>query len=680
MTDDTATPSSEDEPEGSSPEDAPADDANEGAHTDGDANEGAHTDGDANESAPTDDDANEGAPTDDDANEGIDAEDETEATEDGFDGLGLIPPLMESIRQLGFEKPTPIQAAAIPVLLEGRDMIGRARTGSGKTAAFGLPLLQVLDRDVAGVQALVLAPTRELALQVTEALRTFARRGGPPVVTIYGGASYTPQLRALREGVPVVVGTPGRVIDHLERGSLDLSNLRLLVLDEADEMLRMGFIDDVERIIEAASPERQVALFSATMPDPIRRVADAHLREPVMVQVEESRLTVDHIEQRWLRVPERYKLEAIARVLAAEERGATLVFARTRANCARLADELNLRGFNCDALHGELGQSARERVLGRMREGLLEILIATDVASRGLDVEHITHVVNFDMPTDAENYVHRIGRTGRAGRKGSAITFVTPGEMGRLRLFGRRIGQQIPQADVPSNADVEKLRQQRLREGLAAALDAPGHTQLRGWIEAVAQDEGWEPADVAAAAIRLLTEPRGELDLDPDPAPPAWAQPPRPYQARPQQGGGRPQQDRRPPPRQAPPRDGPDALQSFSGDEVELFFAAGSERGVRPADIVGALANEAGIPGSAIGRISIHAYKTFAGVPREVADRLLAAGSTFNIRGADVRMAIAHQGAPSGGPRGDDRRGPPKKWKGGKRGGKQHAPKKHRKG
>ncbi len=574
----------------------------------------------------------------------------------GFDSLGLSPALLESVQRLGFEQPTPIQAAAIPPLLEGRDVIGRARTGSGKTAAFGLPLLQLLDRDTAGVQALVLAPTRELALQVTEALRAIARRGGPPMVTVYGGASYTPQLRALREGVPVVVGTPGRLIDHLERGSLDLSGLRLLVLDEADEMLRMGFIEDVERIIEAADPGRQVALFSATMPDPIRRVAEKHLRDPIILQVEESRLTVDHIEQRWLRVPERNKLEALARVLAAEDRGATLVFARTRLSCARLASELERRGLSVDALHGDLGQAARERVLGRMREGLLDVLVATDVAARGLDVEHITHVVNFDLPDDAEGYVHRIGRTGRAGRHGTAISFVTPGQMTRLRGFGKRIGQPIPKAEVPSDADVARLRQQRLREGLAAAQQSPGHAALRGWIEAVAQDEGWEVADVAASAIHLLTRSRGELDLDPDPEPPAWARPPRPRKERP------PQRPR-----------GPE--QEFSGEEVELFFAAGHVRGVRPADIVGALANEAGIPGQAIGRISIHAYKTFAAVPREVAERLLAAGSTFNIRGAEVRMAMARGGdsQPAG------KRGPPGKWKAGKRGGRQHAPKKRRK-
>lgn len=555
-----------------------------------------------------------------------------------FAPLGLQPALLDNIRQLGFEEPTPIQAAAIPPLLAGRDVIGRARTGSGKTAAFGLPLLQRLDRKVAGVQALILTPTRELALQVTEALRSFARGIGPQIVTIYGGAPYPPQLRALRAGVPIVVGTPGRVIDHLERGSLDLSRLRLLILDEADEMLRMGFIEDVERVLEAAASDRQIALFSATMPNPIRRVADKHLNDPVVLQVEGGPLTVDHIEQRWLRVPERHKLEALCRILAAEERGATLVFARTRAACAGLTGELERRGIGADALHGDLGQAARERVLGRMREGLLDVLVATDVASRGLDVELITHVVNFDLPTDAENYVHRIGRTGRAGRTGNAITFVTPREVGRLRAFARRIGQPIPEAQVPSDADAACIRLRRLREGLGEALLAPDHEVLRGWIQAVSEEEDWDPLDLAAAALRLLTEPRGALDLDPDPRPPAWARAP----ARPPQ-----RQDRQPEQRNqtAPPRPR-EGSQVDPEDQVELFFAAGSARGVRPGDIVGALANEAGVPGAWIGRVSIHDHKSFVGVPRVVAEGLLADGPTFNLRGAQVRMALARDDRP----------------------------------
>ena len=555
-----------------------------------------------------------------------------------FGSLGLSPALLANIGQLGFEEPTPIQSAAIPPLLAGHDVIGRARTGSGKTAAFGLPLVQLLDPAHAGVQALVLAPTRELALQVTAAIRDLARGTSARLVTIYGGAPYPPQLRALRAGVPIVVGTPGRVIDHLERGSLDLSGLRLLILDEADEMLRMGFIEDVERVLEAANDERQVALFSATMPDPIRRVADRHLREPVILQVEGGPLTVDHIDQRWVRVPERHKLEALVRLLAAEDRGATLVFARTRAACAGLASELERRGTGVDALHGDLGQSARERVMGRMREGMIDVLIATDVASRGLDVEHITHVINFDLPTDAENYVHRIGRTGRAGRAGSAISFVTPREVGRLRGFSRRIGQPIPQEQVPSDADMARRRMGRLREGLGEAQQMPELEALRSWLETVIEEEGWDPVDVAAAAVGLLTQARGKLDLDPDPRPPVWAR--APVQQQRQQ---RPPPDRQPPP---PARGRPEGREVDVTDEVELFLAAGRARGVRPADIVGALAHEAGVPGAWIGRINIHDHKSFVGLPREVVEHLLSGGSTFNIRGTEVRMAMANDDRP----------------------------------
>ena len=574
-----------------------------------------------------------------------------------FEPLGLRPDLLAIVGELGFVEPTPIQAAAIPPLLAGKDMIGRARTGSGKTAAFGLPLIQLLDREQQGVQALVLAPTRELALQVTEALRTFTPKAGPRIVTVYGGAPYGPQFKALRAGVPIVVGTPGRVIDHLERGSLDLSGLKLLILDEADEMLRMGFIEDVEKVLEAASPERQVALFSATMPEPIRRIAARHLREPEIVQVEDGPLTVDHIQQRWLRVPERHKLEALVRILAAEDRGATLVFARTRAACAGLASELERRGIGVDALHGDLGQSARERVLDRMREGLLDVLIATDVASRGLDVDLITHVINFDLPTDAENYVHRIGRTGRAGRIGNAISFVTPQQIGRLKGFSRRIGHPIPEATVPSDAEMAQLRLRRLLTGLREALTAEGQEPLRGWIETVAVEEEWDPLDLAAAAVRLLTEPRGALQFDPDPRPPAWARPParppRPERPEHPRSGGHPrapEPDRRP---QGPPRGHPEVDPE---DVVELFFGAGGARGLRPADVVGALANEAGVPGAWIGRITILDHKTFVGLPRVVAEHLAAAGPTFCLRGSDVRVALAREDGPPRRPDGGGRR------------------------
>ncbi len=388
------------------------------------------------------------------------------SSESSFDALELDARLVESIRALGFETPTPIQAQAIPVLLAGHDVIGRARTGSGKTAAFGLPLLQRLEAGGTHPRALLLTPTRELALQVTEALRSYAKGLPIRVVTIYGGTAYGPQLGALARGANVVVGTPGRVVDLAEGGKLDLSKVETVVLDEADEMLRMGFIEDIEKCLRATPDECQVALFSATMPPPIRRVADAYLKDAVTVQVEQAELTVDHIEQRWVVAEDRYKLDALVRLLAAEPRGTTLIFSRTREGAARMADALASRGQSVDALHGDLNQAARERVLGRLRSGKLDLLVATDVAARGIDVDHITHVVNLDLPPDRESYVHRIGRTGRAGRAGAAISLVLPGEVRRLRAFERTLRTRITQMDVPSDAVIARRTRERLVERL----------------------------------------------------------------------------------------------------------------------------------------------------------------------------------------------------------------------
>ena len=609
-----------------------------------------------------------------------DSEDESIGQADAFAALGLRAVLAENVRALGFDQPTPIQAAAIPPLLAGRSILGRARTGSGKTAAFGLPLLQAVEIGAPGPQALILAPTRELALQVTEALRTFAAGGGPGIVTIYGGSPYAPQLRALKAGVPVVVGTPGRVIDHLDRGSLKLGNLRMLVLDEADEMLKMGFIEDVEKVLEAAPETCQTALFSATMPAPIKRAADRYMTDPVTVQVEDQALTTSHIEQRAHRVPDRHKLEALIRVLSAEDIGATLVFCRTKVTCARLNEELGRRGYNVDALHGDLNQAARERVLGRMRDKRLDLLVATDVAARGLDVEHITHVINFDMPTDAEVYTHRIGRTGRAGRSGTAITFVAPQEMGRIRHWGRKLGGDVPGLPVPSDAAIAARRQGKLLDGLDALVKADDTVELRRWLENAAEERGWDPMELATAAVALLAESRGKLDLNPDDRPPAWNRPPsggpgRDRSQGPRGGHGTPYSDRRGPSRAGgndgpgrhagpgrndrpvrnpgPARNaGPARGASAHGDEVEVFFAAGRERGVRPGDLVGALANEVGIPGGHIGRITILDRKSFVRLPREVAERLLSTGATLNVRGGDIRMAISHEGGAPRGPGG----------------------------
>ncbi|HJK89410.1 MAG TPA: DEAD/DEAH box helicase [Polyangiaceae bacterium LLY-WYZ-15_(1-7)] len=577
-------------------------------------------------------------------------------TAGAFDAFGFDPRIVHALGAIGFDAPTPIQAEAMPPLLEGRDVIGRARTGSGKTAAFGLPLLQrvvaTARPDSDGVRALVLTPTRELALQVTKALRSFAEGLPIEMVTVYGGAAYGPQLKALRRGVPIVVGTPGRVLDHVERGTLDLSALELLVLDEADEMLRMGFFEDVERVFERAPDSRQVALFSATMPPPIQAVAENRLPDPIEVQVEDSALSVDHIEQRGILVPERHKLDALERLLAAEPLTGAIVFCRTRAGCAETADALAKRGLSVDALHGDLNQAARERVLMRFRAGRLQVVVATDVAARGIDVDTVSHVINYDLPPAPEEYVHRIGRTGRAGRDGVAISLVTPRERGRLRFFQKKLGVTIAKVDPPSDAAIARAERARLVARLAEHLDAPlpGVDELLG-----ALPEGADARQIAAAALSLLAEKEnvtlgGELDE----TPPRWASKA---------------------PRDRGPRDhgGSARFDAASGDELDLFLPVGKRRGVRPGDLVGALTGDAGIPGSTIGRVTILDHKSFVRIAREAAEHVLATSPQIQVRGRMVPVAKARPRSVPDRPRrpkgrGKPFRGPSRKPKGRRKG------------
>ena len=550
--------------------------------------------------------------------------DEAPASPD-FSRFALSQALLSAITDLGFSTPTPIQDEAIPVALEGRDLIGRARTGSGKTAAFGLPALQrVLEHpERTGVRALLLAPTRELALQVTRALQSYARDVKVKVLPIYGGAPYGPQVKGLRRGAQIVVGTPGRVIDLLDRGPLSLENLELLVLDEADEMLRMGFIDDVDHIFKATPDDRQVMLFSATMPREIRRVAESHLSDPLEIQVESSALTVEHIEQRWLRVPARHKLETLLRVLQSEDRGTTLVFARTRLSCAELADRLNERGQSAAAMHGDLNQGAREHVLARLRAGRLDTVVATDVAARGIDVPHITHVINYDLPGDAQTYAHRIGRTGRAGRAGMAITLVQPAEVRALRTFERRLGTRIPQGQVPSDAAVARRQRGLLRDALTEIVQSTALDEIETWLDEVAEQREVSVATLAAAAIHTMARSRQvDFSATPSDEPPPWAR-----------------QERRPPRQSGPPPDGPTA---------ELFLPVGRNRGLRAGDVVGALANELGVPGEVIGRITLRDRICFVELPREVAQRVVKQADSVELRGMNVSLSIARpQGRPA---------------------------------
>ncbi len=422
--------------------------------------------------------------------------------ESGFAGLGLPTPLLDAVVDLGYTTPTDIQTEAVPLLLAGRDVVGVAQTGTGKTAAFGLPLLAAVDPALRAVQALVLAPTRELALQVSEAIASFATHlDGVDVLPIYGGASFTPQLRGLRAGAQVVVGTPGRVMDLMERGSLDLSGVRFLVLDEADEMLRMGFAEDVEQIVAQVPAGRRTALFSATMPAAIRRVAATHLPDPVKVSLTPASSTVETVHQTYAVVPFRHKAGALGRVLAVSDADAAIVFVRTKSAADEVAVELAGRGIRAAAISGDVAQRDRERIVERLRSGSLDVLVATDVAARGLDVERIGLVVNFDVPRETETYVHRIGRTGRAGRSGRALTFLTPRERGRLGQIERATGARIEEVAIPTPADVSAHRAQALLARVEPRLAAGRLDLYREILDGSAHDLRETAAALLAIAV-----------------------------------------------------------------------------------------------------------------------------------------------------------------------------------
>ena len=545
-----------------------------------------------------------------------------------FSDLGLSAPVQAALADVGYETPSPIQAATIPALMGGRDVLGTAQTGTGKTAAFALPVLSSLDLDRKLPQALVLAPTRELAIQVAEAFQRYAARlPGFQVLPIYGGQSYAPQLQALRRGVHVVVGTPGRVIDHLERGSLDLSGLTTLVLDEADEMLRMGFIDDVEAVLQKTPESRQVALFSATMPAQIRRIAQTYLREPVEVNIAARTTTATNIRQRYWFVSGMHKLDALTRILEVEAFDAMIIFARTKAGTEELAGKLQARGLAAAAINGDMQQQQRERTIGMLKDGKLDILVATDVAARGLDVERISHVLNYDIPYDTESYVHRIGRTGRAGRSGEAILFVTPREKGMLRAIERATRQPIQEMPLPSVEAVNDKRIERFLGRIGEALAAGQAGEFRGLIENYEQEHNVPAVEIAAALAKLLQgdEPlllAPEKRREPGAGKAGHSQ----VEGRGSRGES-PGMRREREPRFDDPRFDDKPRREKKPRETAEFgmesfrIEVGHAHGVKPANIVGAIANEAGLESRYIGRIDIHdAYSVIdlpEGMPRE---------------------------------------------------------------
>ena len=576
-----------------------------------------------------------------------------------FTAFGLPEPLLAALRDVGYESPSPIQAATIPPLMAGHDVIGQAQTGTGKTAAFALPALAKLEATPGKPQVLVLAPTRELAIQVAEAFQTYAKHiPGFQILPIYGGQGYGPQLHALRRGVHVVVGTPGRVIDHLQRGTLDLSQLKMLVLDEADEMLRMGFIDDVETVLKSTPDTRQVALFSATMPAPIRNIAKTHLREPVEVAIKAQTTTAAGIRQRYWMVSGINKLDALTRIMEAEPFEAMIVFARTKMATEELADKLAARGFSAAAINGDVEQKTRERTIQRLKDGQIDILVATDVAARGLDVERISHVLNYDIPYDTESYVHRIGRTGRAGRSGEAILFVAPRERGMLGAIERATRQKIEQMNLPSVDAVNARRVAKFLEKIDAALGSEDLAVFRDLVERFENEKNVPMVEIAAALAKLVqgktplllpqpAKPERAFEHLPDrrtdagpkqPTPRKPAAPHRHAHEHDHQGEGQAQgrfETGAPSPRPARERPASDfPMQTF---RIEV----GHRHGVQPGNIVGAIANEADLESRYIGRIDIRDDHALVDLPEGMPPELLTHLKKVRVAGQPLRMRLA---------------------------------------
>ena len=593
-----------------------------------------------------------------------------EEPENGFETLGLPDKVIEAVKRVGFEQPSPIQAQTIPLLMEGRDVVGLAQTGTGKTAAFALPVLSQIDPKQRHPQALVLAPTRELALQVSDSFQSFADHlGGVNVLPIYGGQAYGIQLSGLRRGAQVIVGTPGRVIDHLEKGSLDISNLRFLVLDEADEMLNMGFQEDVERILEDTPDDKQVALFSATMPNAIRRISRDYLNNPEEVTVKSETRTNTNIRQRYLFTAHRNKLDAITRILEVTEFEAMIVFVRTKNETEEIAEKLRARGFSAAAINGDIAQQQRERTVDQLRDGRLDILVATDVAARGLDVERISHVLNYDIPNDTESYVHRIGRTGRAGRSGEAILFVTPRERRMLRSIERVTNATIEEMDLPTVDEVNESRKANFMDSITESLEASDLQIFKTMVREYSATNNVPMDDIAAAlATQALA---GDEFL--------MKEPPRDKRDRRDRFDrddrrGRDRRDR---------FDRDDRGRGRRHNDNENFdtyrLDVGKRQHVRPGAIVGALANEGGLSSKDFGRITIGGDFTLVELPKNLDQAVLDRLEDTRISGQLINIQRDHGAPPRdrggrggrGGYRGgrdrDDRGG---RGRGGYRGGR----------
>ena len=552
---------------------------------------------------------------------------EDEVVTTTFADLGLSPLLLESIAVVGYTTPSPIQERTIPALLEGKDVIAQAQTGSGKTAAFGLPIIETIDRTVRGIQALVLCPTRELAIQVSEALEGLGKHKRVETLAIYGGQPYERQFRGLQRGVQIVVGTPGRVMDHMRRGTLNLENLKFFILDEADEMLDMGFVDDIEWILQQVPKERQTALFSATMPPRIAELSRKYMTDAQHISVRGKHMTVAEVRQTYYEIPRGRKVDALSRILEAETPSSAIIFCRTKHGCDELGEGLMTRGFAVETLHGDLSQSQRDRVMKRFRAGQAQYLIATDVAARGLDIPDVSHVVNYDIPETPETYVHRIGRTGRAGKTGEAITMINPREVRWLHQLERVTRAKVEPRRLPTAADVNVRRREVLKSLVSKELEK--EEAYAPYLEPVKDLLAeYDPANVAAALLKLYAEETGrstaEVATENDIA------------------------------NQSAP------MRRTTGSDngmTRLFINIGRNLRVRPQDIVGAIANEANVPGRSIGAIDILDTYTFVDVPNEFAPHVIEVLNSSSIKGSPVNVEVAS--VPAGTPReGGRERGP----------------------
>lgn len=516
--------------------------------------------------------------------------------EQGFQDLGIGDDILLGVNDVGYEQPTPIQREAISLLLAGRDLVAQSQTGTGKTAAFAIPLLTKIDPTNRGVQAIVLVPTRELAVQVASTVHKLGKHKNVADLPIYGGQPIDRQLRALSRGVHVVIGTPGRVMDHMRRGTLNLSQVSMVVLDEADQMLDMGFVDDIEVILDDVPPERQISLFSATIPPRIRALSKRYMHDPASISIAKEHLTVPEVEQRYVETVRHGKLDALTRILDMDQPESALVFARTKRETDDLGESLSGRGYAAEVIHGDLSQAQRERAINGFKEGRIDVLVATDVAARGLDIPSVSHVINYDIPEDPEAYVHRIGRTARAGKTGIAITFVTPRERALLKTIERLIRVNLTRMRIPTLADIAERRARAFRDSLRETISS---NHLEPYLIMVEQlGDEFDVAQIAAAAIKMaLAEPNDVAAED----------------------------------------DG----RSVEEGMERLFVRAGRRDGVSAKDFVGAIANEAGIPGREIGTIDVYDKFSFVEVPKSQARAAVDALTRSGVRGKRVSVDIA---------------------------------------